>query len=252
MSRHFNPHEPLVYVIDDNAAVRDSVSFLLSGVGLATIAFGSIAEFLSSKSNKASGCLVLDVRMPGMSGLEFQERMEEFGIALPIVFVSGHADVLMAVQAMKAGAVDFLCKPFREQSLLDAVRSALAKNVAQRHREVRLSSIQRRYDKLTSREKQVLWRVASGLMNKQIAHDLGLSEITVKVHRASVVRKMEAKSVAELIRNADFLKAEKKYALDIDPVPQSDQNRNCSTHLNDTEVFSKTSVKASVERISAA
>ncbi len=199
-------HErPLAYVIDDDAEVRDGIKSLLRSVDIAVETFGSTKDFLRTKRPNLPGCLILDVRLPGMSGLEFQTELTKLGIDLPVVFITAHADVPMGVQAMKAGAVEFLCKPFREQDLLDAVRSAINKDVEHRSRLSSLATVQKHYDTLTPREQEVMALVVSGMMNKQIAGKLNLSEITVKVHRASIMRKMDAKSLAELVRQADAL-----------------------------------------------
>lgn len=202
--------ECIVYVIDDDAAVRDSLEFLLRSVDMSAKTFGSVREFMNCERLNAPGCMILDVRLPGMGGLEFQSEMKKLGISLPIVFISGHADVLMGVQAIKAGAIDFLCKPFRDQDLIDAVRSAIDTDTDRRKNEVSLSQIRQCYEQLTPREKEVMWFVVSGMMNKQIAHQFGLSEITIKVHRAGIMRKMEVHSLAELVRHADAIRPEVK------------------------------------------
>jgi FixJ family two-component response regulator len=201
--------QPTVFVVDDDVALRDGVANLLLSVGMKVESYGSTAEFLSTKRSNAPGCLLLDVRLPGMSGLEFQSELDKLGIRIPIVFMTGHADVPMGVQAMKAGAVEFLCKPFREQDLLDAIRTAIERDRLQRTADASYSKIRTCYELLTPREQEVMAHVVSGLMNKQIAGKLGISDITVKVHRASVMRKMGAKSVAELVRFADALQARK-------------------------------------------
>jgi FixJ family two-component response regulator len=195
----------IAFVIDDDEAVRDGLSSLLRSVDIAVAAFGSTGDFLRSKRPDAPSCLILDVRLPGMSGLEFQEELGKLGFSMPIIFITGHADVPMSVQAMKAGAVEFLCKPFREEDLLRAVRTAIKSNTAQRQKAAALAVIRDSYDSLTPREKEVMGYIVSGLMNKQVAGMLKLSEITVKVHRASIMRKMKAKSLAELVRQADAL-----------------------------------------------
>lgn len=197
--------QPLAYIIDDDAEVRDGIGSLLRSVDIAVETFGSTKDFLKGKRPNLPGCLILDVRLPGMSGLEFQMELAKLGIDLPVVFITAHADVPMSVQAMKAGAVEFLCKPFREQDLLDAVRLAINKDVEHRSKLSALAAIQKRYEKLTPREQEVMALVVSGMMNKQIAGNLGLSEITVKVHRASIMRKMDARSLAELVRQSDAL-----------------------------------------------
>jgi FixJ family two-component response regulator len=199
----------IAYVIDDDAGLRDGISNLLRSVDIPSQTFGSTKEFLRSKRADIPGCLILDVRLPGMSGLEFQTELKKLGVDLPVVFITAHADVPMGVQAMKAGAVEFLCKPFREQELLDAVRTAINKDAEQRSKLSSLAAIRNRHDTLTPREQEVMALVVSGMMNKQIAGRLGLSEITVKVHRASIMRKMDAKSLADLVRQADALEATK-------------------------------------------
>lgn len=197
------PH--IAFVIDDDLSVREGLSNLLRSVDIAVETFGSTADFLQSKRPDIPACLILDVRLPGTSGLEFQEDLGKRGVSMPIIFITGHADVPMSVQAMKAGAVEFLCKPFREEDLLRAVRSAIKKDAAQRGRSSALSVIRTSSESLTAREREVMGYIVSGLMNKQIAGKLNLSEITVKVHRASIMRKMRAKSLAELVRQADAL-----------------------------------------------
>jgi FixJ family two-component response regulator len=197
--------EQIAFVIDDDQAVRDGLSSLLRSVDIAVETFGSAAEFLQSKRPDVPSCLILDVRLPGMSGLDFQEQLGKLGFSMPIIFITGHADVPMSVQAMKAGAVEFLCKPFREEDLLRAVRNAIKSNIAQREKAAALAVIRDSFDTLTPREKEVMGYIVSGLMNKQVAGMLKLSEITVKVHRASIMRKMKAKSLAELVRQADAL-----------------------------------------------
>src|SRR6218665_3684048 len=171
----------IAYVIDDDAGLRDGISALLRSVDIAVETFGSTKEFLRSKRSDLPGCLILDVRLPGMSGLEFQAELAKLGINLPIVFITAHADVPMSVQAMKAGAVEFLCKPFREQDLLDAVRAAISKDVQHRIKLSSLAYVRQHHETLTPREQEVMALVVSGMMNKQIAGKLGLSEITVKV-----------------------------------------------------------------------
>jgi FixJ family two-component response regulator len=198
-----------VYVIDDDVPLRDGISSLLRSVGIKAETFGSVSDFMHSERQDIASCLLLDVRLPGMSGLEFQGELQKLGIHIPIVFLTGHADVPMGVQAIKAGAVEFLCKPFREQDLLDAVRLALGRDREQRQSDASLSLIMSRFEQLTPRERDVMGHVVTGLMNKQIAPLLGVSEITVKVHRASAMRKMNARSLAELVRMADQLGMEK-------------------------------------------
>jgi FixJ family two-component response regulator len=195
----------VVFVIDDDEAVRDALKRLLGSVGLQAETYASASEFLHSKRPDTSSCLVLDVRLPGLSGLDFQSELAKAQIHLPIIFLTGHGDVPMSVKAMKAGAVEFLIKPFREQDLLDAVQIALERDRARRESDKTTSSVRARFDSLTPREQEVIAFVASGLMNKQIAAEIGVSEVTVKVHRGNVMRKMGAKSLADLIRMADVL-----------------------------------------------
>jgi FixJ family two-component response regulator len=197
--------QALVYVVDDDVAVCDGIKTLLESMGMKVKAFNSANDFLLVKRQNTSSCLLLDVRLPGMSGLDFQLKLTSLGIHIPIVFMTGHADVPMGVQAMKAGAVEFLCKPFRDQDLLDAVTTAIERDRVQRKADQSLSKLQASYGLLTPREREVMGHVVSGFMNKQIAAKLGISDITVKVHRASVIRKMGAKSLAELVRMADAL-----------------------------------------------
>ena len=198
---------PIVYIVDDDDSLRDSLASLFRSVGLQTRPFRSAQEFLGNRRPDDSGCLVLDVRLPGMSGLDFQTELEKTGVHLPIVFITGHGDIPMTVKAMKSGAVEFLTKPFREQDLLDAVQVAVERSKAQQQRQEQLTALKGRFVGLTAREQEVLKLVAAGLMNKQIAADLGVSEITVKIHRGSMMRKMGARSLAELVRMADFLNA---------------------------------------------
>jgi len=192
-------------VIDDDADLRDGLSNLLRSVGLQVRAFGSATDFLESKLPDAPSCIVLDVRLPGISGLDFQSELIKRNIGVPIVFMSAHGDIPMTVRALKAGAVEFLPKPFHDQSMLDAVHSALEKDRERRKGIGDTSQLRSSFDSLTSREQEIFAYVASGLMNKQIAAEIEVSEITVKVHRASVMRKMGAKSLADLVRMADAL-----------------------------------------------
>ena len=196
---------PRVFVVDDDDAVRQSLQSLLRSVGLQVEVFGSAPEFLASKIPNAPSCLVLDVRLPDMSGLDFQAELAKAKIMIPIIFITGHGDIPMTVRAMKGGAVEFLPKPFREQDLLDAVRIGLERDRARRENEGAVSKLRADFESLTAREQQVIALVTSGLMNKQIAGEIGVSEITVKVHRSNVMRKMGAKSLADLVRMADAL-----------------------------------------------
>ena len=197
--------QAMVYVVDDDVAVCDSITALLESMGMKVKAFNSANDFLLAKRADMPGCLLLDVRLPGMSGLDFQLKLTSLGVHIPVVFMTGYADVPMGVKAMKAGAIEFLCKPFRDQDLLDAVTTAIEHNRVQRKADQSLSKLQASFDLLTPREREVMTHVVSGFMNKQIAAKLGISDITVKVHRASVIRKMGAKSLAELVRMADAL-----------------------------------------------
>ena len=191
---------PLVFVIDDDASVRSSLKFLLSTVGLQAETFDSADSFLHKKRPDVPSCLVLDVRLPGVSGIDFQRELTARNISIPIVFLTGHGDIPMSVRAMKAGAVEFLTKPFRDQDLLDAVRVALDRDRTRREHETELADIRRRFDSLTSREQEVLSMVMNGMLNKQIAAELGTAESTVKVQRSRAMEKMQAESLAHLIK----------------------------------------------------
>jgi len=191
---------PLVFVIDDDASVRSSLKFLLSTVGLQAETFDSADSFLHKKRPDVPSCLVLDVRLPGVSGIDFQRELTARNISIPIVFLTGHGDIPMSVRAMKAGAVEFLTKPFRDQDLLDAVRVALDRDRTRREQETELADIRRRFDSLTSREQEVLSMVMNGMLNKQIAAELGTAESTVKVQRSRAMEKMQAESLAHLIK----------------------------------------------------
>jgi FixJ family two-component response regulator len=205
------PHDPpntaekIVFVIDDDAAVRETLSSLFRSVGSRVEVFGSARDFLQSKLPDVASCLVLDVRLPGVSGLDFQTELAELGIHMPIIFMTGHGDIPMSVKAMKGGAVDFLTKPFRDQDILDAVTKAHGQDQKRRDNEKVVSDLRILFDSLTSREREVITLVTAGLMNKQIAAELGVSEITVKVHRAHMMRKMRARSLVDLARMADLL-----------------------------------------------
>jgi len=196
---------PVVHIIDDDASLRSALDSLFRSTGQATRLYDSVAAFMEAPRDDAPGCLVLDVRMPGMSGLDFQRKLEELGVRLPVVFMTGHGDIPMSVRAMKAGAVDFLAKPFRDQEMLDAVAAALARDSAQRAEGGKLDTLKAAYATLSPRERQVMALVAAGKMNKQVAGDLSLSEITVKIHRGAAMRKMGAKTLADLVRMAEAL-----------------------------------------------
>jgi FixJ family two-component response regulator len=195
-----------VVVIDDDPKFRESLGRLLRSVGLHAQLFASVADFLGSEPADCATCLVLDVRLPGRSGLDFQRDLAASSIRLPIVFMTGHGDIPMSVQAMKAGAIEFLTKPFRDQDLLDAVNVGLARDRKRRNHDKTLSALRARFEVLTSRERTILTQVAEGRLNKQIAGDLGITETTVKVHRSNAMRKIKATSVAELCRMVDKLK----------------------------------------------
>ena len=197
---------PIVFVVDDDPSVRSSLKFLLSTVGLQVESFDSADAFLHKKPADAPSCLVLDVRLPGLSGLDFQRELAASNTRIPIIFLTGHGDIPMSVRAMKAGAVEFLTKPFRDQDLLDAVRIALERDRARREQDKEVMILQRRFDSLTSREQEVISMVASGMLNKQIADQLGTAESTVKVQRSRAIEKMHAESLVDLIRMIEKLK----------------------------------------------
>jgi FixJ family two-component response regulator len=196
---------PTVVVIDDDPSVREALHSLLRSVGLRVELFGSVQEFLASKRPDGPSCLVLDIRLPGKSGLEFQEELRRANVKLPVIFITGHGDIQMSVRAMKAGAVEFLIKPFRDQELLDAIHLAIERDRARRRDAAVVEGLRRSFETLTPREREVMALVVVGRRNKQIAADLGLSEVTVKVHRGNMMRKMDARSVADLVRMADKL-----------------------------------------------
>lgn len=198
---------PIVFIVDDDASMRRSIQDLLSSVALRSKAFATPQEFLDSKRADCHGCMILDIRLPGISGLDFQRELTKAGVTLPIIFITGHGDVPMSVQAMKAGAFEFLMKPFRPQELLDAVQHALDADRKLREKRRETAEVRNRYETLTAREREVLELVVSGLLNKQIAAKLGTVEHTVKIHRGHVMEKMKADSLPALIRMADTLKS---------------------------------------------
>ena len=197
--------DPIVYVVDDDADVREGLESLLQSVGLRTQAFGSAAEFLQSKPSDGVGCLISDVRMPGLSGLDFQAELITAQVGIPIIFLTGHGDIPMSVKAIKAGAVEFLTKPVREQDLLDAVRIAIERDRARRKQMENVQVLRTRFDTLSARERDVMRLVCAGLMNKQTAAEIGVSEVTVKVHRHNMMKKLGARTLPELVRIADVL-----------------------------------------------
>jgi FixJ family two-component response regulator len=198
-------NEPIVFIIDDDASMRRALTNLFQSVSLKVEVYGSAPEMLHGNLPDVASCLVLDIRLPGLSGLDFQAELAEANIHIPIIFMTGHGDIPMTVRAMKGGAVDFLTKPFRDQDMLDAVVTAIERDRKRREAGKIVANLQSLFDALTSRERQVLTLVSSGLMNKQIAAELGLAEITVKLHRGRIMKKMEAKSLAELARMAETL-----------------------------------------------
>jgi FixJ family two-component response regulator len=197
--------QAIVFVVDDDAPLREALKSLLRSFGLRAEVFASAADFLKNKLPDAAACLVLDIRLPGVSGLDFQAELAKVNIHIPIIFITGHGDISMTVRAMKAGAVEFLTKPFRDQDLLDAVQTALERDRERRAQDKTVHELRAHFEALTPREQEVIGFVTAGMMNKQIAAELGVSEITVKVHRGNVMKKMGARSLADLVRMADAL-----------------------------------------------
>ena len=198
--------QPLVVIIDDDPDIRDALQGLLETVDLQAAPFATASEFLASKRPEGPCCIVLDVRLPGLSGLDFQQELAREDIPIPIIFITGHGDIPMSVRAMKAGAVEFLTKPLRDQDLLDAIQAALRRDRARLEEERRVADLRTRHESLTTRERQVMALLVSGRVNKQIAAEIGISEVTVRLHRGQIMRKMRASSLADLIRIADKIK----------------------------------------------
>ena len=205
MQKPETPTAPIVFVIDDDGSIRAAISSLIRSVGLRVEVFASVSEFLAHKRSSTTSCLILDVRLPGVSGLEFQSELAKADAEIPIIFITGHGDIPMTVKAMKAGAVEFLTKPFRDQDLLDAIQVALERARVKEEKDRAVSDLKRNFSTLTPREQEVMAWVAGGLLNKQVAAEIGVTEITGKVHRGNVMRKMAAKSFADLVRMADLL-----------------------------------------------
>lgn len=203
--RRATTQDPIVYVVDDDPSLRDALSSLLRSVGMQVATFASAPQLLAQPFANAPSCIVLDIRMPEVSGLDFQAQLARTGNHIPVIFMTGHGDIPMSVRAMKAGAVDFLTKPFRDQDLLDAVTAAIERDRQRRGNDRQLLDLRRRFESLTAREKEVMALVVAGLMNKQIAGELELSEITVKIHRGRMMKKMETRTLADLVRAASDL-----------------------------------------------
>ena len=197
--------EPLVFIVEDDELMREALGNLFASIGLEVEVFGSASEMLQSKLPDVASCLVLDIRLPGISGLDFQGELAKANIHIPVIFMTGHGDIPMSVRAMKGGAVDFLTKPFRDQDMLDAVTVAIERDRKRREADKIVANLQTLFEKLTPREREILALVSSGLMNKQIAAELGVAEITVKIHRGHIMKKMDAKSLADLLRKAEAL-----------------------------------------------
>jgi RNA polymerase sigma factor (sigma-70 family) len=200
------PLDPIVFVVDDDLSVREALSSLIRSVGLRVETFASAQDFLRHQRPDATACLVLDVRMPGLSGLDLQRELAHAGERIPIIFITGHGDIPMSVRAMKAGAVEFLPKPFRDEDLLDAIREALERDQVARQQRAELAEIQDKYDTLTSREREVIVLIVKGMLNKQVAAELGITEITIKVHRRRILQKMRAKSLPALVQMVEKLR----------------------------------------------
>jgi RNA polymerase sigma factor (sigma-70 family) len=197
--------QPIVFIVDDDASVREALKSLIRSVGLHVELFGSAAEFLEAQRPDAPSCLVLDVRLPGISGLDLQRRLADANVHIPIIIITGHGDIPMSVRAMKAGAIEFLTKPFRDQDLLDAIQVALERNRTGRRREAEIAVLRERFESLSPRERDVVTKVVSGMLNKQIADEIGIAENTVKVHRSRAMDKMQAQSLADLVKMVERL-----------------------------------------------